>query len=118
MTNAKSIADSVKGKENRITRGIRLYKDRASEIAVYLDGTYGVPSNTAEDVLYSVDLEAESCECLDHQMRRSVCLHLVAATYYRARRRHFYPFGVPTSEPAAPAVRTCRRERTSLRRAA
>ena len=56
-----------------------LYRERGSEIVVYLDGTCGVPSRTEEDVLYHVDLEAGTCECPDAICRKVSCLHMVAA---------------------------------------
>lgn len=34
----------------RITRGIELFAEKADEMVVYLDGTYGIPNRTDESV--------------------------------------------------------------------
>src|SRR5262245_17908572 len=55
------------------------------------DGTWLVPSQSANERLYHVDLEAKSCTCLDHVDGGNVCKHYHAATY--CYRRDFLPDG-------------------------
>ena len=82
-------------------RGLRLHRERGSEIVTYLDGTYGVPSRTEEGVLYVVDLDAETCECPDKACRKDVtCLHAVAA---EAKRRE----AARKAAPKPPARKRC-----------
>lgn len=105
MVATKSIAGPAKGSrgETRTQRGLQLFRAIGNEIAVYLDGTYSVPSKSEEGLVYHVDLEAETCECRDHEYRPSwgPCCHQVAATIYRAKHRNRSPFGesVPIASP-------------------
>lgn len=93
----------AQGKESRAQRGLQLFRERGSEIVVYLDGTYGVPSRTEEDLVYHVDLKIETCECRDFEIRRVSCLHQFAAMMKRARMR---------SRGTVPAL-ACRRGRSA-----
>ena len=68
-------------------RGIRLFRERGSEVVVYLDGTYGVPSRTEEGVLYVVDLEVGTCDCPDSTYGGHVCLHQVFVEAHLAAKR-------------------------------
>ena len=80
-------ATGHEGGETRAMRGLRLFRDRGSEIVTYLDGTYGVPSETEEGVLYVVSLEEESCDCPSFRHTGETCKHVFAALLYRAKRR-------------------------------
>jgi hypothetical protein len=88
-----SIPGTTRGGETRAMRGLQLFRRRGAEITVYLDGTYGVPSKSEESLVYCVDLEAETCECPDHEYKRVTCCHQYAALIYRAKHRNRSPFG-------------------------
>ncbi len=75
-------------KDSRVSRGIALYREQGDEIVRYISGTFGVPSKSIEDFFYHVDLDAEPgerCQCRDHEIRKTFCIHQVAATIKAAK---------------------------------
>ncbi len=87
---------------SRVSRGIALFEEYGDEIVRYLDGTFGVPSRTDEGVVYVVDLEAETCECKDFEIRRVGCMHQAAATIKAAK-----PTSAAAPRRAAVPARRC-----------
>jgi hypothetical protein len=71
----------------RETRGLELYRRGGIE-RVGRD-LYVVPSRTQKRVEYLVDLSAGEgrCRCRDHARTGEPCLHIYAATIYRAHLR-------------------------------
>lgn len=90
-------------------RGLRLFRDRGSEIVTYVSGGYGVPSRTEEGVLYFVDFDAEDprerCDCPDARYGGHTCMHQVFVEAYLAARRR----GPVRSAPVGPGRRCGRR---------
>ncbi len=95
-----SKGEGSSGATTREQRGIALYLERGDEIVAYVDGTFGVPSRTEEDVIYHVDLEGGTCQCADYlieAIHRSnpyhLCLHIYAGELKRIERSLRRAFG-------------------------
>ena len=72
--------------ETRMERGIALHRSRGGEIIEPEPGIYRVPSTTGRG-FYRVNLDAETCECPDHEHRQVRCLHFYAALIFAAKKR-------------------------------
>ena len=67
---------------------MRLYGERGGEIVFYpTTGEYGVPSESEEGALHTVNLRYETCTCEDHSYRGATCAHIHAAERKRAEFR-------------------------------
>ncbi len=78
-------------KSTRLSRGIRLFRERGHEITRTTGGTYHVPSATTEGQHYVVYLgEITTCSCPDSRRAKAqgeYCLHVHAAAIAAAKRR-------------------------------
>ena len=73
----------AKGTEmTRTERGLRIYQEQGDQIRRIDRGVYSVPSQNRAGCVYTVDLNAERCDCAD---RVRYCKHITAATIARAR---------------------------------
>ncbi len=76
-----SLAPSAR-KESREARGLRLYRDHASEIVRSAEGRFSVPSATEAGKVYEgIDLKRSTCPC----KATVVCCHIYAATIREAK---------------------------------
>lgn len=99
MTSKVYPEGTKRGRESRITRGIRLYADHHDEIADIGDGFYLVPSSEPGRS-YLVDLENEVCDCKDFEIRGLPCKHCYCATIAQAK---------GGEQLRSPSPRVCRR---------
>ena len=66
----------------REERALELY--RRGGIERIARDIYMVPSRSRRRVEYDGDLALERCQCRDHRRSGGLCLHIYAATVYRA----------------------------------
>lgn len=80
---------------DRLARGQHLC---AISAVRHLGGArFSVASATTGEI-YTVDLNAGTCECPDHHYRQTCCKHLLASADYAAT------YGLPWDAPAMPAA--------------
>lgn len=90
--------------QTREARGIVLHRSRGHEIIEVEPGIFRVPSAAGRG-FYRVNLDAETCECRDHQHRRVCCLHFFAVVIFAAKRRCRRAAGSPGPRRHAPVQR-------------
>lgn len=87
----ESIPATTRGGETRAMRGLQLFRERGTEIVLYISGGYGVPSRTEPDALYHVDLDQadphERCDCPDAKYGGNTCLHQIFVEAHLAAKR-------------------------------
>jgi hypothetical protein len=81
-----SLADHRHQSTTRAERALELYNARGRDIERIAPNLYLVPSCSGKGT-YRVDYEAETCSCLDHEIRGEVCKHILAVGILRAKRR-------------------------------
>ncbi len=73
----------------RVTRGLKLYRDRGHAIERTGPSTYRIPSCFG-DGSYLVDVRATFCTCPDHRRAKALgeaCKHRIAAEIAHSKRR-------------------------------
>ncbi len=86
------MAETTIPKTTRLSRGVRLFRERGHEITRTEGGTYLVPSCTGEGHYVVYRGEFEFCSCPDHRRAKASgegerCKHAVAVEILIAKRR-------------------------------
>ncbi len=80
---------TIPAKTTRLSRGVRLFRERGHEIERIAAHTYRVPSCTGEG-FYTAYTDLRACTCPDHIRAKASgerCKHVVAAEIVLTKRR-------------------------------
>ena len=89
MTSKDGNLDNFLNKETRMDRGLALFEKARKTISENADGSFSVPSQSVEEIAYTVRLinETYSCNCPDFKERHKeigICKHIHAVKFWIA----------------------------------